>query len=72
MAHRLKMEGRVPRYHFQVRTDTHVIISEGIDLPKADDARLEASRRVGDLLKEHAGKLWKDQDWRMDVTNDTG
>ncbi len=37
-------------------TATHVILSEGIDLPKAEDAKLEASRRVGDLLEEHASK----------------
>ena len=48
------------------------MLSEVVDLPKADDARLEASRRVGELLKEHAGKIWQDQDWRMDVTDDVG
>jgi hypothetical protein len=60
------------RYYFQVRTDTHVLLSEGVDLAKAEDARVEASRRVGELQKEHAGKIWEDQDWRMDVTNDSG
>jgi len=62
----------MPRFHFQVRTETHVMLSEVVELPKADDARLEASRRVGELLKVHAGKIWEDQDWRMDVTDDVG
>ena len=25
-----------------------------------------------ELLKEHAGKIWEDQGWQMDVTTDTG
>jgi hypothetical protein len=25
-----------------------------------------------ELLKEHAGRLWADEDWRMDVTDETG
>jgi hypothetical protein len=28
--------------------------------------------RIGKLLTEHAQKLWVDEDWQMDVTDDTG
>jgi hypothetical protein len=62
----------MPRYHFQVRTDIHVMLSEVVELAKTDDARIEASRRIGELLKDHAGKIGADQDWRMDVTDDVG
>jgi hypothetical protein len=62
----------VPHYHFQVRTATHVMLSEGVDLAKPEDARIEASRRVGDLLKSHAGKIWEDENWQMDITDDLG
>jgi len=62
----------VPNYHFQVRTDTHVMLSEVVDLPNAEQARIEASRRVGALLTEHAGKIWADQHWQMDVTDNVG
>jgi hypothetical protein len=34
--------------------------------------RIELARFVGDLLKEHAELIWEDQDWRVDVTDDTG
>jgi hypothetical protein len=34
--------------------------------------RLDAAKRIGGLLHEHAGKLLEDEDWQMDVTNETG
>ena len=49
------------RFHFQVRT-----------LSDTDDARIEAAKRIGLLLHAHAGKLWADEDWQMDVTDETG
>jgi hypothetical protein len=27
---------------------------------------------VGDLLKTHAGAIWEDKEWQMDVTDSTG
>ena len=65
-------EEPLARYHFQVRTRSHVLADEGLDLVSQDEARAEAARRVGDLLKEHAGLLWLEQDWHMDVTDETG
>ena len=60
------------RYHFQVRTESHVALTEVAELEGMDEARIEAARRVGDLLNEHAKQLWADQDWRMDVTDQRG
>jgi hypothetical protein len=65
-------EPPLPNYHFKVRTDSHVMLSEVVDLPNAEQARIEASRRVGALLTEHAGKIWADQNWQMDVTDNVG
>ena len=62
----------MPFFHFQVRTESHVLLTEGAELRGLDEARIEAARRVGDLLKEHAGQIWTDEDWRMDVTNGSG
>jgi hypothetical protein len=36
------------------------------------EARVEAAKRIGLLLHAHASKLWVDEDWQMDVTDDTG
>ena len=60
------------RFHFQVRTGTHVMVTEAADLGNSDDARVEAAKRIGLLLHAHAGKLWADEEWQMDVTDDTG
>lgn len=54
-------EWQVPHFHFQVRTDTHVLLTDGAELADTDKARVEAACRVGDLLKEHASQLWVDE-----------
>lgn len=60
------------RFHFQVRTDTHVLLADASELEDVDEARIKAARRVGTLLHEHAGQLWADEEWRMDITNADG
>lgn len=60
------------RFHFQVRTKSHVAHTEVADLPGMEEARTEAARRVGMLLTEHAKRIWVDEDWQMDVTDDRG
>ena len=59
-------------YHFEVRTPSHVMITEGAEFADGTAARVEAAKRVGSLLHDHAGQLWVDQDWQMDVTDDNG
>lgn len=60
------------RFHFQVRTETHVMLTEVSDLRNSEDARLEAAKRAGKLLQDHAGQLWVDESLQMDVTNENG
>jgi hypothetical protein len=62
----------LPFYHFEVRTQTHVMLTEGADFPDNSAARVEAAKRIGELLHDHAGQLWADQDWQMDITDETG
>ena len=62
--------GVAVRFHFQVRTGTHVMVTEAADFSNSDEARIEAAKRIGLLLHAHAVKLWVDEDWRMDVTDD--
>ena len=47
------------------------MMTEVSDLSSSDEARVEAARRIGLLLHTHARKLWADEDWQMDVTDDT-
>jgi hypothetical protein len=62
----------MPIFHFEVRTPTHVIVTEGVELTNHTAARVEAARRIGVLLNEHAGQLWVDQEWQMDITDADG
>lgn len=62
----------MPFYNFEVRTPSHVLITEGDELADTTAARVEAAKRIGALLLDHAGQLWVDQDWQMDVTDETG
>jgi hypothetical protein len=65
-------EATVARFHFQVRTQSHIAFTEAADLPGLEEARIETARRVGVLLTEHAKQIWIDEDWHMDVTDDRG
>jgi hypothetical protein len=49
-----------------------VTATEVAELRDSDEARVEAAKRIGLLLHAHAGKLWVDEDWQMDVTDDAG
>jgi hypothetical protein len=55
-----------------VRTQTHVLLSDSVELDDLERARIEAACRVGELLKVHASVIWADKEWHMDVTDDAG
>jgi hypothetical protein len=62
----------LPFFRFEVRTPTHVMASDGGEFANSDAARVEAARRIGDLLRKHAGEIWTDEDWQMDITDESG
>ncbi|KQT53673.1 hypothetical protein ASG43_17705 [Aureimonas sp. Leaf454] len=62
----------MPLFRFEVRTPTHVMLTHGMELADHTAARVEAAKRIGTLLHDHAGEVWLDQEWQMDVTNETG
>jgi hypothetical protein len=62
----------VPFFNFEVRTESHVMLTEGAELADTHVARNEAARRIGELLTDHAGRLWVDETWQMDVTDERG
>jgi hypothetical protein len=51
-------------YNFEVRTESHVMLTEGAELTDSSAARVEAARRIGELLTNHAGQIWVDEDWK--------
>ena len=62
----------MPRYHIGLRSETH--LSEHLVVERDDltALRVELAVFVGDLLRKHADQIWEDQDWRVDVTDDSG
>ena len=60
------------RYNIQLRTESHV--SEPLAVDKSDlaELRIEVAQFVGELLRDHGNQIWIDEDWRVDVTDDTG
>jgi hypothetical protein len=48
------------------------MLTEGAELADSTAARVEAAKRIGQLLYDHANQLWVDEDWQMDVTDNRG
>jgi hypothetical protein len=42
------------------------------DKDDLNDLRIEVARFVGELLKDHARQIWKDEDWQVEATDENG
>jgi len=62
----------MPRFHFHVHDGCSTLDPEGTELPDPQAARLEAIRIAGDILKHDAHRIALGEDWRIEVTDDTG
>jgi hypothetical protein len=60
------------RYSLQLRNSTHVWDTVIVERDDHEALRIELARFVGELLRDHAVKIWEDQDWRVDVTDANG
>ena len=60
------------RYNIELRTETHVSETLEVEMEDLTALRMEVARFVGEMLKDHAGQIWVDQDWRIDVTDERG
>lgn len=59
-------------YNINVRTASHVAASVPVEATDLTSLRVQMSRFVGRLLTDHAALIWVDEDWRVDVTDETG
>ncbi|HVF93043.1 MAG TPA: hypothetical protein VM900_01890 [Sphingomonas sp.] len=59
-------------YSLQLRNSTHVWDTVIVERDDHEALRIELARFVGELLRDHAVKIWEDQDWRVDVTDANG
>jgi hypothetical protein len=62
----------MPLYRISLRTAERVWDTVEVERPDVEQLRIEMAKFVGELLRDHAGKIWADQDWRVDVTDERG
>lgn len=62
----------MPRFHFNVYDGKSYPDEEGTELPDWVAARIEAISVAGHILKDEAKSIALGDDWRIEVTDDTG
>jgi hypothetical protein len=62
----------MPYYNINLRTSSHIADMTEVKRESVEDLRIEVARFVSELLRDHATALWVDQDWQVDVTDETG
>jgi hypothetical protein len=62
----------MPRFYFHIFDGRDLRDDEGIELSHFQEARVEAIRYAGEILKDDAHRIALGEDWSMDVTDDTG
>ncbi len=60
------------RYFFHTRDGHYVIDDEGTELPNEQDARVEAARLMGALIKDQAREFWSDKSLNLMVIDEGG
>jgi hypothetical protein len=64
--------GPMPKYHINVRTESHIATTVDVERDDHTALRIELAQFVGELLKDHAEMIWTDEDWQIDVSDDDG
>ena len=62
----------MPRFHFHTEDGAAYSDEEGIELAGMSDARLQAVRMLGEMLRERPDKFWEDGGLVLTVTDDRG
>ena len=65
-------ECSVPRFHFNVFDGVSDIDTEGTELPSWEEARFEAIRLAGEIIRDDSKRIAVGEDWRLEVTDETG
>jgi hypothetical protein len=66
------MERTLPRYFFHTQTDTRSTDEDGIELDGPIDARREAIRTCGEIMREAPEPFWGSRPWSVTVTDGAG
>ncbi len=62
----------MPTYRINIRTESHIAETLTVERADHDALRVEMAKFVGQTLQDHAGQIWIDQDWQIDVSDETG
>ena len=62
----------MPRFHFHISDQIVRRDEEGTELSDLTAARREAVKLAGAMVSERAEHFWRDDDWKLDVTDDRG
>ena len=62
----------MPRYFFHVEDGVSHADAEGLELRGIEAAREHAVSYFAELLRDAPHNFWKDEDWVMRVTDETG
>jgi hypothetical protein len=62
----------MPRYFFHVIDGREIIDNEGSELAGLKEARVEAIRLAGAILRDEGDKFWNGEQWHMNVTDASG
>ncbi|MGO4527251.1 hypothetical protein AB4097_20635 [Microvirga sp. 2MCAF35] len=62
----------MPRYFFHVIDGRDIIDNDGTVLPGLREARAEAIRTAGSMLRDEGDRFWNSTEWQMNVTDASG
>ena len=62
----------MPRYHFNIYDGVRSPDLDGTELPDIHAARREGVMRAGAMIEDVGKRNQSGDDWRMEVTDDTG
>jgi hypothetical protein len=62
----------MPRYFFNFQTGTRTTDTEGIELDGPTQARAEAIRTAGEMMKDAPESFWGSKPWEVTVTDPAG
>jgi len=62
----------MPRFHFNIHDGVTAIDRRGRELSGLDEARLEAVRMAGTLMKSEGMRIALGEDWRLEVVDEAG
>lgn len=63
---------RMPRFYFNIIDGQSYFDEEGTELPDWEAARIEAVKLAGHVMRDEAKRIALGEDWRIEVTDDTG